>query len=117
VKDRYVCDAQEHATEAEYQACPICNPPFMTDAQMLEDVEGRLDYRRAEAESLREQLEQAEQEIGRLKYAYSATNKVLDSQGQTLKIALDYLRKIGALAREVDEIFNLSEQDYPGDTE
>lgn len=22
------CDAQEHATEAEYRACPICNPPF-----------------------------------------------------------------------------------------
>jgi hypothetical protein len=25
-----VCDAQEHETEAEYRACPICNPPFPT---------------------------------------------------------------------------------------
>jgi hypothetical protein len=25
---RTVCDAQEHATEDSYRACPICNAPF-----------------------------------------------------------------------------------------
>jgi hypothetical protein len=141
--ERTVCDAQEHATEESYRACPICNPPpapqeapasFMTDAQMLADVEGRLDYRRAEAEELRTRLYEAEQEMQRLKaripileealgqaldevenlrQAARANAQIMAGEQAQMTLALKHLDKLWAIAQDANEDFNFSEEGVP----
>lgn len=176
--ERTVCDAQEHATEAEYLACPICNPPAGSDPSRIDGqtvktrpagsiypetewsipsddyvrswlgearqifrehqharaigrvmdahrmqriirLVMRIDAEREVAENLRQQMAEqermAEEEIGRLKYALSTTNAVLDSQSKLLEGALGYLDEVRRVVGNADDEFNFSgDQDPDG---
>lgn len=66
---------------------------------------------------LEQELVEADNERRRQENAAQANRQIGKVELGNLQIALDYLRRIGQLSREVDEVFNLSEQDFPGQTE
>jgi hypothetical protein len=74
----------------------------------LADAEGEARGLRREEERLTQELAEAQEEIGRLKYAYSTTNAVLDGQGKLLAQALGHLEKIHDTVLRADEEFNFT---------
>jgi glutathione S-transferase len=66
---------------------------------------------------LEQELVEADNERRSQENAARANRKIVEREQGNIKVAFDYLRKIHALSREVDEIFALSEMDFPGQTE
>jgi hypothetical protein len=83
--------------------------------QQRDDAIRERDEYRASAVALRQELDAANAEIGRLNYAYKSTNQVLDGQGKVLEKSLDYLAKVRAVLDEADYDLNITgDQDPDG---
>jgi hypothetical protein len=64
---------------------------------------------------LEQSLDEANDEITRQRNRAQANDLVFKGEQDNLVIALDYLQKISALAREADEVFNLSDDHADAD--